>query len=174
MRGRIYGRSIHNISSSQDQKKEKTRISFKDEDKRRPEDSEKKKGKGPQKIDRLRRGKDFRKIFSAGRKINTRYFILYLLPNNLKTVRLGLAVSRKIGNAVVRNRVKRILREAMRSAFDLVLKEEKPPKVYGYDIVLIPGQRCIRARSSDIAPDLTGKLKTVTDEKTAHFMHKDL
>ena len=64
--------------------------------------------------------------FSAarkGEKLESRSFFLYASENLLDKTRLGLIVSRKVGNSVKRNRVKRILREAFKNCF-LVLNNE--------------------------------------------------
>ncbi|NOZ25897.1 MAG: ribonuclease P protein component [Nitrospirae bacterium] len=135
-------------------------MSRKDEDEERPEGHKEKKGKRPQKIDRLRKTKDFQKVFNSGRKHILRYVILYALPNSLNTIRLGLAVSKRIGSAVVRNRTKRLLREAMRQAVGERAGKEGSPGVCGYDIVLIPRRRCIGAKSSDLVPELAGKMES--------------
>ena len=55
--------------------------------------------------------------------------VLYYIPNRLKVNRLGITVSTKIGHAVVRNRMRRLVREAYRS-------EEQRCKV-GYDLVVV-------------------------------------
>jgi len=52
-----------------------------------------------------------------GCKLHTPHFILLLAENSLFTSRLGLTVSRKVGNAVMRNRVKRSVREFFRHEF---------------------------------------------------------
>jgi ribonuclease P protein component len=70
----------------------------------------------------LRRRGDFVRTRRLGIRQQTRHFIVYLavLPER-KTARLGLAVSRQVGNAVVRNRTKRRLRESFRCSLKGVL-----------------------------------------------------
>jgi ribonuclease P protein component len=63
---------------------------------------------------RLRKSTEFRRIFSRGRRLATRFFVLYLLPNRLSFSRLGIQVKAKIGSAVRRNYIKRMVRETFR------------------------------------------------------------
>jgi ribonuclease P protein component len=65
-------------------------------------------------VERLRCASTYRRVFEQGEKLVGPLFILYVLPTLEPQSRLGLAVSKRIGNAVVRNRIKRCLREAFR------------------------------------------------------------
>lgn len=65
----------------------------------------------------LTRKSEFKIVFEQGRKFPSKHLILYVLPNRLGRSRIGLAVSKKVGNAVTRNRVKRRLREVFRKLF---------------------------------------------------------
>ena len=62
----------------------------------------------------LKNRKDFERVYTEGKQINSKYFVCFVLKNNTSSSRLGLTVSKKIGMAVIRNRVKRILREIFR------------------------------------------------------------
>ena len=63
---------------------------------------------------RLKRPADFRAVFDKGTKRHTGGFILFRTEEGDALPRLGVSVGRKIGGAVARNRVKRLLREAFR------------------------------------------------------------
>ena len=65
---------------------------------------------------RLTGAKRFTQIHQEGRSVANNILVLRVLPNDLEWSRFGLVVSKRIGNAVVRNRVKRRLREVIRQA----------------------------------------------------------
>ncbi len=66
------------------------------------------------KTERLTRKKEFENAFEGGKVFKNGKVVLYVMPNGLPHSRLGLVVSKKVGNAVRRNRAKRLLREAYR------------------------------------------------------------
>jgi ribonuclease P protein component len=81
---------------------------------------------------RLSRSRDFDTVYRRGTSASTRYLVLHWFPreeNGDGDPRLGLAVPRSVGSAVVRNRVKRLLRETWRG-----LLAEVPA---GHDYVLV-------------------------------------
>ena len=80
---------------------------------------------------RLKTSKDFSTVFSARRKYRAKGIALYYRKNSLGFDRLGLTVSKKLGNAVVRNKIKRRIREIFRQnknsekpSLDLVARPE--------------------------------------------------
>jgi ribonuclease P protein component len=76
----------------------------------------------------LKKNKEYRNVYSRGKSFADRYLVIYFLANNLEFCRFGFTVSKKVGNAVTRNRIRRLLKEACRlnnnvfsGGFDLVL-----------------------------------------------------
>lgn len=63
---------------------------------------------------RIVRNSDFRALYNTGRRFDAGTFVLFARPNELGYHRLGLTVSRKVGCAVLRNRIKRLFREVFR------------------------------------------------------------
>ena len=66
------------------------------------------------KAERLTKNKEFERVFQEGNVIKNNEVVFYVIPNDLLYSRLGLVVSKKLGNAVRRNRAKRLVREAYR------------------------------------------------------------
>jgi ribonuclease P protein component len=67
------------------------------------------------KTHRITQRAQFQRVYRFGRRIETAYFVLYCLPNDASCHRLGITASKKMGNAVLRNRLKRIFREVFRN-----------------------------------------------------------
>ncbi len=67
------------------------------------------------KYERLKKSWQFSKVYKEGDKYFSNLFILYVLPNNTQEIRVGLTVTKKVGISVQRNRIKRVIREALRS-----------------------------------------------------------
>ncbi len=62
----------------------------------------------------LKRYKDFQHVYNNGRSYANRYLVMYVLKNGTEYNRLGISVSKKVGNSVVRHRLTRLIREVYR------------------------------------------------------------
>jgi ribonuclease P protein component len=84
---------------------------------------------------RLSRSRDFDAVYRHGRSVSTRFLVLYWFPREEdgEGPRLGLAVPKAVGTAVVRNKMKRRLREVFRARL------EELPKDQDYVLVVRPG-----------------------------------
>ena len=62
----------------------------------------------------LKKNNSFQKVYKEGHSKANKYLVMYILENNLSINRLGIQVSKKVGNSVVRHRLTRLIREAYR------------------------------------------------------------
>ena len=67
-----------------------------------------------QRSESLKKNQDFQKVYRNGTSKANRYLVMYVLENQHMKNRLGISVSKKVGNSVVRHRVTRLIRESYR------------------------------------------------------------
>ena len=77
----------------------------------------------------LKKNKDFQLVYKKGTSFANRYLVMYVLENQLNKNRVGISVSKQVGNSVVRRHLARLIRESYR------LNEERFK--CGYDIVIV-------------------------------------
>lgn len=78
---------------------------------------------------RLRKNKEFSKVYKVGKSFANWALVVYLRENGLSYNRLGISVSKKVGKSVVRNRLRRLIKENYRNYIDEIKT--------GYDIIFI-------------------------------------
>lgn len=93
----------------------------------------------------------FLRLYRTGDTVTGRYLVLYYRKNNLKVNRLGVTVSKKVGKAVVRNRVRRLIKESYRLGEASVKS--------GFDIVVVSRVRTACADFGTVRAELFGHLK---------------
>lgn len=95
---------------------------------------------------------DFRRCYHRGKCIVCPMFALYINKTRRKTLRLGITVSKKYGKAVIRNRARRIIKEAFYQIQPLLPSG-------GYDIVIVARARLKNAAMQDVKRALEGLIK---------------
>lgn len=85
----------------------------------------------------LHKNKNFQAVYRSGKSYANRMVVLYVLPNYSNTRRIGFAAGKRLGNAVVRNRVKRLLRDTYR------LNQSK--LISGMDLILVGRQAAVKS-----------------------------
>ena len=94
----------------------------------------------------LKKNFQFRFVYNKGKSIANKYLVMYIIKNSTGKNRLGISVSKKVGNSVVRSRVTRLIRESYR------LKEQQFQN--GWDIVVIARVSAKDASYEDISKAL--------------------
>ena len=68
----------------------------------------------------LKENEEFKKIYSTGKSLANKYLIMYVKNNEMDKIRLGISVSKKVGNSVIRHRISRLIRESYRISEDSI------------------------------------------------------
>jgi ribonuclease P protein component len=102
-------------------------------------------------VDRLKKRYEFRRVQLSGRRIHTPHFLVVVQANALPNTRLGITVTKKVGTAVERNRIKRVVREVFRrnrflfpASHDVVFIAKRDAKGITYQTLLAELQRAAR------------------------------
>lgn len=112
---------------------------------------------------RLRRTADYRRVQRGGHRHHRELLVTVHASNGLKHPRFGLTVSRKVGNAVVRNRVKRRLRDAVRRH-----PAARDGSLDGVDVVFIARSRAAGADHAALANAVDEALRAVIGRRGAY------
>ena len=109
----------------------------------------------------LKKNRDFQQVYKRGTSKANRYLVMYVLPNQHMMNRLGISVSKKVGNSVVRHRLTRLIRESYRlneaefeNSLDIVLVARPQAKDRTYQeiesaLMHLAGKHCIAGKNND-------------------------
>ncbi|MFP4343278.1 MAG: ribonuclease P protein component [Anaerolineales bacterium] len=100
---------------------------------------------------RLQRSPDFQRVWKEGQSWAHPLFILWAAPSGLPHTRIGLVASRKVGNAVARNRARRLLREAVRQLYPCIPA--------GWDLILIARRKIATVKAPVVEAALVTTLQ---------------
>ena len=103
------------------------------------------------KYESLNRNQDFRRVYSKGKYISSPLLVTYILKNRCKSIRLGITTSKKIGNAVKRNRARRVLRAAYSSICEKLTGK--------FDIVFVARKSTFSIKSYDVLKEMSYQLR---------------
>ncbi len=102
----------------------------------------------------LKEKKDFETIFKLRNQISSKFYYIYIRDNNLDKFRFGICVSKKIGNAVVRNRIKRRVKDII----------DKSKLLFGNkDYIIVLKKSTRDAKYLELKEDLISVFKKIID-----------
>jgi len=104
--------------------------------------------------ERVRRRREFVHAYSQGARVHARYMTVFVVSNSGSHPRLGVAVTRKLGSAVSRNRAKRLVRELFRRHKNAVALSDRP----GVDVVVVPRREMLDAPFLSLEADYTSAI----------------
>ncbi|MGL5640747.1 MAG: ribonuclease P protein component [Paraclostridium sp.] len=100
----------------------------------------------------IKKDSDFRKVYKHGKSFANKYLVMYILDNKSDFNRVGFSVSKKVGKATIRNKIRRRIRESFRLNCDEYIKN-------GYDLVFIARVASKDAEYEDIEKSVKGLIK---------------
>src|SRR5262245_52613224 len=102
--------------------------------------------------ERIRRRADFQSVYARGVRLRGRYSTTFILPNESGIGRLGIAATKKLGGAVLRNRAKRLIREVFR----------RNKIAAGCDVVVVPNRDLLDASLTALEVEYRGLVERGT------------
>ena len=108
---------------------------------------------------RLAQRRDYLRIYETGRKLFSRYAVLFFSGNNLPYSRIGITATKKLGNATIRNRMKRWTREIYRRQRPILDLDTR-----GLDFVVNVKPGAATASFQEYDQDLTKALRRIVSE----------
>ena len=70
-------------------------------------------------MERIRKSEEFESVYQSGKSYANKYFVIYMSKHDFGINRLGVSVSKKVGNSVIRHRIKRLVKESFRLHEDM-------------------------------------------------------
>jgi len=114
---------------------------------------------------RVKKEQEFQRVFHHGNSVANRQFVVYQIDkSNQSHFRVGISVSKKLGNAVVRNRIKRLIRS--------VLTELKPQLQSEIDFIVIARKPVVSMNYQEVKKCMMHVLKLGNDCRQGFYMYK--
>lgn len=109
-------------------------------------------------INSLRKNNEFQQVYRRGRSFANKYLVMYVMESGREDFRIGISVSKKVGNSVVRHRVTRLIRESYRLNKDMFRT--------GLDIIVVarPAAKDLKYDKIESAYLHLGKLHNILEE----------
>ena len=110
--------------------------------------------------DSLKKNRDFQNVYRNGKSKANKYLVMYVLENQLDSNRLGISVSKKVGNSVIRHHLTRLIRESYRLNKEMFNS--------GLDIVVIARESAKDRKYKELESALLhlGKINGILNEKS--------
>lgn len=120
------------------------------------------------KSESLKKNEDFKTVYKTGKSYANKYLVMYIAENNLDRNRIGISVSKKVGNSIVRHRITRLVRESYRLHDDMFNS--------GLDIVIVARGNAKGKSYKEIESALLhlGKLHGIMREKISFWVWKKI
>lgn len=103
-------------------------------------------------ITKIKENRDFRRAYKKGDSLVGPYVVVYIMRNRTDELRLGITAGKKIGNAVSRNRAKRVITAAFRQCV--------PEIKGGFDFIIVARPRILSVKSTAVAASMLKLFKT--------------
>ncbi len=106
------------------------------------------------KLQKIKENYVFRRAYRRGTSLVSPYVVVYAMKNRYSNVRLGITAAKKIGNAVSRNRAKRVIAAAFRQILSQI--------PVGYDYIIVARTRILTVKSTVVAESMLKLLKSAS------------